>query len=108
MFDPQLHPRIPAGHPDGGQFAFKGEDKFGTLDDDMPEIHLSALQRSVVDGYRGRLFPHQSHPARRRPQRADRAQRRGLNDRGVRTARGGEWHDSTVRNLLARAEAWTP
>jgi DNA invertase Pin-like site-specific DNA recombinase len=28
-----------------------------------------------------------------------------LNDRGVRTARGGEWHDSTVRNLLARAEA---
>ena len=27
-----------------------------------------------------------------------------LNDRGVRTARGGAWHDSTVRNLLARAE----
>ena len=26
-----------------------------------------------------------------------------LNDRGVRTARGGDWHDSTVRNLLARA-----
>jgi DNA invertase Pin-like site-specific DNA recombinase len=26
-----------------------------------------------------------------------------LNDRGVRTARGGLWHDSTVRNLLARA-----
>jgi DNA invertase Pin-like site-specific DNA recombinase len=26
-----------------------------------------------------------------------------LNDRGVRTARGGSWHDSTVRNLLARA-----
>jgi len=26
-----------------------------------------------------------------------------LNERGVRTARGGEWHDSTVRNLLARA-----
>jgi Recombinase len=26
-----------------------------------------------------------------------------LNDRGVRTARGGAWHDSTVRNLLARA-----
>ncbi|MGY4466580.1 DNA invertase Pin-like site-specific DNA recombinase [Bradyrhizobium sp. LB9.1b] len=25
-----------------------------------------------------------------------------LNDRGVRTARGGDWHDSTVRNLLAR------
>lgn len=26
-----------------------------------------------------------------------------LNDRGVRTARGGDWHDSTVRNLLVRA-----
>ncbi len=26
-----------------------------------------------------------------------------LNTRGVRTARGGEWYDSTVRNLLARA-----
>jgi DNA invertase Pin-like site-specific DNA recombinase len=26
-----------------------------------------------------------------------------LNERGVRTARGGEWYDSTVRNLLARA-----
>ena len=26
-----------------------------------------------------------------------------LNDRGVRTARGGQWHASTVANLLARA-----
>jgi DNA invertase Pin-like site-specific DNA recombinase len=26
-----------------------------------------------------------------------------LNARGVRTARGGSWHSSTVRNLLARA-----
>lgn len=26
-----------------------------------------------------------------------------LNDRGIRTARGGTWHSSTVRNLLARA-----
>src|ERR1700722_3159802 len=26
-----------------------------------------------------------------------------LNNRGVRTARGGTWHDSTVRNLLVRA-----
>jgi DNA invertase Pin-like site-specific DNA recombinase len=25
-----------------------------------------------------------------------------LNDRGIRTARGGAWHNSTVRNLLAR------
>jgi hypothetical protein len=29
-----------------------------------------------------------------------------LNARGVRTARGGEWHGSTVRNLLARAAAF--
>jgi hypothetical protein len=26
-----------------------------------------------------------------------------LNERGVRTARGGEWHDGTVRDLVARA-----
>ena len=26
-----------------------------------------------------------------------------LNARGIRTARGGAWHNSTVRNLLARA-----
>ncbi|MBP0111059.1 recombinase family protein [Bradyrhizobium vignae] len=31
-----------------------------------------------------------------------RAIAQALNDRGVRTARGGLWHDSTVRNLLAR------
>jgi DNA invertase Pin-like site-specific DNA recombinase len=34
-----------------------------------------------------------------------RAIAQAMNDRGVRTARGGEWHDSSVRNLLARAEA---
>jgi DNA invertase Pin-like site-specific DNA recombinase len=28
-----------------------------------------------------------------------------LNARGIRTARGGAWHNSTVRNLLARTEA---
>jgi DNA invertase Pin-like site-specific DNA recombinase len=32
-----------------------------------------------------------------------RAIAQALNDRGIRTARGGSWHDSTVRNLLARA-----
>jgi DNA invertase Pin-like site-specific DNA recombinase len=31
-----------------------------------------------------------------------------LNDRGIRTARGGAWHNSTVRNLLARAAGWAP
>jgi DNA invertase Pin-like site-specific DNA recombinase len=33
-----------------------------------------------------------------------RAIAQALNDRGVRTARGGDWHDSTVRNLLARSQ----
>ena len=28
---------------------------------------------------------------------------KALNDRGVRTARGGRWHVSTVANLLARS-----
>jgi DNA invertase Pin-like site-specific DNA recombinase len=28
---------------------------------------------------------------------------KALNDRGIHTARGGAWHNSTVRNLLARA-----
>ena len=28
-----------------------------------------------------------------------------LNDRGVRTARGGRWHVSNVKNLLDRAQA---
>ncbi|MBA3519393.1 MAG: recombinase family protein [Rhizobiales bacterium] len=27
-----------------------------------------------------------------------------LNNRGIRSARGGRWHVSTVQNLLARAE----
>jgi hypothetical protein len=27
-----------------------------------------------------------------------------LNDRGVHTARGGAWHDSTVRNFVEDAE----
>ena len=30
---------------------------------------------------------------------------RALNERGVRTARGGQWHASSVRNLLLRADA---
>jgi DNA invertase Pin-like site-specific DNA recombinase len=34
---------------------------------------------------------------------ATRAIAEALNARGIRTARGGEWHHSTVRNLLARA-----
>jgi hypothetical protein len=34
---------------------------------------------------------------------ATRAIAEALNARGLRTARGGEWHHSTVRNLLARA-----
>jgi DNA invertase Pin-like site-specific DNA recombinase len=32
---------------------------------------------------------------------------KALNDRGIRTARGGAWYNSTVRNLLAREAAVT-
>jgi hypothetical protein len=31
-----------------------------------------------------------------------------LNVRGVRTARGGRWHVSNVRNVIARADAAQP
>ena len=34
-----------------------------------------------------------------------RAVAEALNARGIRTARGGAWYDTTVRNLLARAQA---
>jgi hypothetical protein len=30
-----------------------------------------------------------------------------LNDRGLRTTRGGDWHPTTVRNMLLRAPAET-
>ena len=35
---------------------------------------------------------------------ATRAIAEALNARGLRTARGGAWHHSTVRNLLARTD----
>jgi hypothetical protein len=31
-----------------------------------------------------------------------------LNQRGMRSARGGKWHVSSVRNLLTRAQALPP
>ncbi|MCM8557673.1 recombinase family protein [Sphingomicrobium sediminis] len=34
-----------------------------------------------------------------------RAMADGLNERSIRTARGGRWHPATVRNLLARSKA---
>jgi DNA invertase Pin-like site-specific DNA recombinase len=37
--------------------------------------------------------------------RGDRAIAAALNARGIRTARGGHWHRTTVRNLLARSNA---
>jgi DNA invertase Pin-like site-specific DNA recombinase len=33
---------------------------------------------------------------------------KALNDRGIRTAHGGAWHETTVRNLLARATRGAP
>src|SRR4029453_19185485 len=36
------------------------------------------------------------------------AMTRSLNDRGIRSARGGRWHVSSVSNLLARAKNLSP
>jgi DNA invertase Pin-like site-specific DNA recombinase len=59
--------------------------------------------RKAADGFAGNVLP-----VVRQLQAAGitttRALAESLNARGIRTARGGEWHHSTVRNLLARAD----
>ena len=59
-------------------------------------------QREAADAFAANVLPlvRQLQAAGATTSRAIAA---GLNARGVKTARGGEWHDSTVRNLLARA-----
>jgi len=61
----------------------------------------SVANREAADAFAANVLPivHQLQAA---GVTGFRAIARALNDRGVRTARGGEWHDSTVRNLLAR------
>jgi DNA invertase Pin-like site-specific DNA recombinase len=62
-----------------------------------------AVNREAADAFAANVLP-----IVRQIQKAGattfRAIAEALNDRGVRTARGGAWHDSTVRNLLARAD----
>jgi len=59
-------------------------------------------QRAAADAFAGNVLPivRQIQATGATTARAIAA---ALNERGVRTARGGEWYDSTVRNLLARA-----
>jgi DNA invertase Pin-like site-specific DNA recombinase len=57
--------------------------------------------RAAADGFAANVLPivRQIQAAGAATPRATAA---ALNARGIRTARGGAWHDSTVRNLLAR------
>ena len=63
----------------------------------------AAANRSAADGFAANALP-----LVRQLQAAGvttvRAIAEALNARGIRTARGGAWHHSTVRNLLRRAE----
>jgi DNA invertase Pin-like site-specific DNA recombinase len=64
----------------------------------------AATQRAEADAFAANVLPivRQIQAGGAATPRAIAA---ALNARGVRTARGGEWHDTTVRNLLARAPA---
>jgi hypothetical protein len=70
----------------------------------LPEAQAKgvAVNRKTADAFAANVLPvvRQIQAAGATTFRAIAA---ALNDRGVRTARGGAWHDSTVRNLLARA-----
>jgi hypothetical protein len=61
----------------------------------------TAANRATADDFAANVLPiiHQIEMAGATTHRAIAA---ALNARGIRTARGGAWHDSTVRNLLAR------
>ena len=70
----------------------------------LPEAQAkgTAANREAADAFAANVLPivQQIQAAGATTFRAIAA---ALNDRGVRTARGGAWHDSTLRNLLARA-----
>lgn len=61
-----------------------------------------AMNRAAADAFAANVLPivRQIQTSGATTPRAVAA---ALNARGIRTARGGAWHDSTVRNLLARA-----
>jgi len=56
-----------------------------------------AVTRAAADGFASNVLPNEAAGAQ-----TPRAIAAALHARGIRTARGGAWHDSTVRNLLAR------
>jgi hypothetical protein len=66
------------------------------------QVKGAAANRGAADAFAANVLP-----LLRQLQAAGittaRAIAEALNARGVRTARGGEWHNSTVRNLLARS-----
>jgi len=61
----------------------------------------AAANRTAADAFAANVLPivRQIEAAGATTHRAIAA---ALNARGIRTARGGAWHDSTVRNLLRR------
>ncbi len=59
-------------------------------------------QRAEADAFAANVLPIVRQIQAAGPN-TPRAVAAALNERGIRTARGGAWHDSTVRNLLARA-----
>ena len=63
----------------------------------------SAANRNTADAFAANVLP-VVRQLRAAGVTTVRAIAEALNARGVRTARGGEWHHSTVRNLLARGE----
>jgi DNA invertase Pin-like site-specific DNA recombinase len=71
----------------------------------LPEAQRAgqAANREAADAFAANVLPivRQIEAA---GVRGPRGIAKALNDRGVRTARGGAWHSSTVRNLLARAQ----
>ena len=62
----------------------------------------AAATRTAADAFAANVLP-VVRDLRAAGVTATRAIAEALNARGIRTARGGEWHHSTVRNLLARA-----
>jgi len=63
------------------------------------------VQAAATDGFVASLLPHlsaiQKGGAASLAEIAD-----ALNERRIQSARGGKWHRSAVRNLLARAKSW--
>ncbi len=57
-WDPSQHPRIPAGQPDGGRFAFAGEENYKVTPKDFAAHDLSNAQTQVVHEYMNEDYAH--------------------------------------------------